>query len=296
MLRGDARKLCSKRFAFVSGCGDSETTLLLEEIEMKTYYKGAKLDGWDFYTGKTINYRENIGKTVRVPEYMKPARLCTSSVIHASRKPNNIFIGSKIPCSVYKVRGNAVVSDQQKSGFKELKILEEIPQEKLDQLFGWNYLESCNPINPLLISAPVIRNKQLDLLRNWDSVRDYVGDSVRNSVWDYVGDSVRNSVRDYVWVSVWDYVGDSVWVSVMDSVRNFIMDSVGDSVWDFVWAYIGSLFLNIKKWKHIKHKRGTYPFQSGVDLWKMGLVPSFDGILWRLHGGEKAKILWKGKI
>jgi hypothetical protein len=28
----------------------------------------------------------------------------------------------------------------------------------------------------------------------------------------------------------------------------------------------------------------------------MGLVPSFDGKFWRLHGGINAKILWKGKI
>jgi len=38
---------------------------------MKTskYYKLAKLDGWDFRTGNTINYRENLGKTVTVPTF-----------------------------------------------------------------------------------------------------------------------------------------------------------------------------------------------------------------------------------
>jgi len=30
--------------------------------------------------------------------------------------------------------------------------------------------------------------------------------------------------------------------------------------------------------------------------WKMGLVPSYDGKLWRLHGGKDAEILWEGKI
>jgi len=26
----------------------------------------------------------------------------------------------------------------------------------------------------------------------------------------------------------------------------------------------------------------------------MGLVASFDGNLWRLHGGKKAEVLWEG--
>lgn len=72
-------------------------------------------------------------------------------------------------------------------------------------------------------------------------------------------------------------------------------DSVWDSVWDSarasVYAYISSLFPNIKKWKYIKHKEGVNPFQSGIDLWHMGLVPSFDGNVWRLHKGKNAEVI-----
>jgi hypothetical protein len=39
-----------------------------------------------------------------------------------------------------------------------------------------------------------------------------------------------------------------------------------------------------------------YPFQSAVTLWELGLVPSFDGKKWRLHGGPNGKILWEGKL
>ena len=85
---------------------------------------------------------------------------------------------------------------------------------------------------------------------------------------------------DSVWASVWTSVGDSVW------------DSVGDSV----GAYIGSMFPKIRKWQYINHKRGEYPYQSAVDLWKRGLVPSFNGKLWRLHSGEKAEIVWEGEL
>ena len=72
---------------------------------------------------------------------------------------------------------------------------------------------------------------------------------------------------------------DSVWASVRDSV--------GDSV----WAYVSSLFPNIKKWKGINHADGVNPFQSGIDLWMMGLIPSFDGNVWRLHKGEKMDVV-----
>jgi hypothetical protein len=74
-------------------------------------------------------------------------------------------------------------------------------------------------------------------------------------------------------------VGDSVWASV------------GDSVWDSVWAYISSLFPNIKKWEYIDHAEGVNPFQAGIDLWNMGLVPTFDGKIWRLHKGKRAEIV-----
>ncbi len=69
------------------------------------------------------------------------------------------------------------------------------------------------------------------------------------------------------------------WASVWVSVR----DSVGASVWDSVRAYISSYFI-LDKWKYIKHKKGQNPFQPCIDLWNKGLVPSFDGKIWRLHG------------
>jgi hypothetical protein len=67
---------------------------------------------------------------------------------------------------------------------------------------------------------------------------------------------------------------------------------VGASVWD----YSGSFFkLPRKSWLYTdKIKTKGYPFQPAVDLWEMGLVPSFDGKKWRLHGGPDAKILWEG--
>jgi len=78
-----------------------------------------------------------------------------------------------------------------------------------------------------------------------------------------------------------------VWASVWDSVR--------DSVWDSVWAYTSGYF-DLAKWQHIKHTKGRNPYQPLITLWEKGLVPSFDGKKWQLHSGEKAKIVWAGKV
>jgi hypothetical protein len=74
--------------------------------------------------------------------------------------------------------------------------------------------------------------------------------------------------------------------------------SVGDSVWDSAWAYAGSHFkLSRKAWKYTEKIPGRgYPFQPAVDLWEMGLVPSYDGKKWRLQGGKDAKTLWEGEL
>jgi len=134
-----------------------------------------------------------------------------------------------------------------------------------------------------------ITKKHLGLLKQWASVGDGVGDSVwasvrdsvGNSVWDGVRDSVRDSVRASVWASVWASVGNSVWASV--------------------WVYAGSFFnLPRSAWKYIENiklsKGQSYPFQPAIDLWMMGLVPSYDGVDWRLHGHKDGRVLWTGKI
>ena len=121
-----------------------------------------------------------------------------------------------------------------------------------------NLEEALNPINPFKIKhGDKVTQEELELLKKWDSL----------------------------WDSVWDSVGDSLWDSVRASV----------------WAYIGSLFTGIDEWKYVDYKRkdlfqkGVYPFQPAVDLWKRGLVASYDGKLWHLHTGKKAKVIWKGK-
>jgi len=110
-------------------------------------------------------------------------------------------------------------------------------------------------VNPFRVEPLAeITERHIELLREWDEV------------WDEVWGAVRDEVWDEVWGAVWD----EVW----------------DEVWGALYAYIGS-FLSLPQWKD------KYPFASAVELWEMGLVPSFDGAKWRLHAGAEAKIVYE---
>ena len=261
-----------------------------KEIEL---YKLANPNGWDFYTGETINYRDNIGKVVSPPKPNRTLGMCSSGVIHASSKPNDCFAGTEISCSAYLVRGTPVCGVEEKYGFVKLAILEEICD--LDSLFGWRYFEAINPIDPLRSPKRKPMRGDIKLLEKWASVRasgmPSVWDSVRASVWD----SIRASVWDLVMPSIWASVRASVWDSVKVSVGDSVWDSIKVSVWDSVGAYIGYIFVpSVKKWLYIKPaKKEAYPFQAAVDLWKRGFIASFDGKIWRLHSGEKTEIVYE---
>jgi hypothetical protein len=127
-----------------------------------------------------------------------------------------------------------------------------------------NLSEAINPIHPLRLPFVKKVNKaQIKLLVEWGSV----------------------------WKSVWE----SVWESVRESVGESVWESVRESVGESVWAYIGSLFnLPRDAWKYTENiKTKKYPFESVVKLWKMGIVPSFDGRVWRLHSGAKTDVVFE---
>jgi len=198
-----------------------------------------------------------------------------------------------------EVSGKKKEFDQYKMRYEKIKFIREIEIGELDELvlketdkLDYNLYRAIYPINPLT-DIPKSKVTEIDInnLKKWGSVSDSVWDSVWGSVWDSVWGSVRGSVSDSVWDSVWGSVRDSVWGSVSDSVRGSVWYSVRDSV----GAYISSLFPKIEKWDYIKHKPGENPFQSAIDLWHRGFVPSYDGKIGRLHQGPKAEIVYELK-
>ena len=215
-----------------------------------------------------------------------------------------------------EIKGSSRIFTAAKQRYEYMKLDNPLSDEEIKKLckeiepeLGYKLSEALYPVNPLLLPKTAVTDKDIKLLKQWDSVggsvwesvwssvKDSVKDSVWESVWESVWDSVRSSVGYSVWNSVWDSVRSSVGYSVWNSVRNSVGYSVGysvwDSVWNSVWAYIGSLFPSIGKWEYKNHEHSQYPFQSAVNLWYRGLVPSFDGKIWRLHSGEKAEVVWE---
>jgi len=122
--------------------------------------------------------------------------------------------------------------------------------------------------NPLeLPKVEQVTDEQIGWLKDWASI------------WASVRASVGYSIWASVWDSVWDSVGASVWDSVWASVRDLVWASVRNSV----SAYVSSFFA-------IDHK---HDYSSAMKLWEAGLVPSFDGTMWRLHSGKNAKIVYE---
>jgi len=191
-------------------------------------------------------------------------------------------------CYEVEVSGKHKIFNTYKQRYQNMTIIRSVPTAELKRLvkkqsdaMDWDYYHALFPVNPLRGKPKSVTEKEIELLKKWASVETSVETSVGASVWASVGDSVGDSV----WDSVWDSVGASVGASVGDSV----WDSVGASI----WAYISSIFPNIKKWKYIDHKEGINPFQPCIDLWNAGFVPSYDGKTWRLHSGKHAEIVYK---
>ena len=185
----------------------------------------------------------------------------------SSNNCSNGFYATNLDGLVYSFRGREKILECEVSGeqveidifkmrYEKIKLTKEVHPKELKQLiegenYDWNVYEALFPDNPFNV-AYKFDTSHTELVKRWASVGD--------SVWA----SVRASVGASVWDSVGAFVGDSVWDSVGDSVRA----SVGASV----WAYISTLFPKIKKWKYIDHVEGENPFQSAIDLWKLGAL------------------------
>jgi hypothetical protein len=144
-------------------------------------------------------------------------------------------------------------------------------------------------IIPELIIKPIIHpfedckkkrvsKEIISLLKEWNSVFALV-----NKANKLILDSVNNSVFASVNNSVFSLVNNSVFSSVPDLVFASVLDSV--------WAYFSSFF-DLKNWGYVEHKEGFNPFQCCIDLWEMGIVPSFDGNTYRLHSGKNADVIY----
>ena len=117
-----------------------------------------------------------------------------------------------------------------------------------------------------------------------------VGYDLYHALWPVNPLDILNDPSDEDWKELDKW--DSVRASVRASVRNYVWDSVRYSVSDSEAAYVGSLFPAIKKWKHIEHEEGVYPFQSAVNLWNRGFIPVKVEGKWGLYSSKLKKIIY----
>jgi hypothetical protein len=264
------------------------------------------------------NFKYEIGNLYSCDNFDTDTNECCSNGFYATGIEGILYSNlsnSKIVMEC-EVSGDSVEIDQFKMRYEKIKIIREVRRRELRNLIkdesdklSYNLYQAIFPINPLNININKINIELVKELKMWDSVRDSVWDSVwdsvRDSVWASVWASVRASVRASVWASVWDSVRASVWDSVRGSVwgsvwasvRGSVRDSVWASVWasvrDSVWAYISSLFTEINKWKYLDHPIGENPFQPAINMWKSGIITSFDGEVYRAHSGKNANVIYE---
>ena len=176
--------------------------------------------------------------------------------------------------------------------------------------------------NPLLEERerPEPGEKEIELLEKWISVWDETWSLARFSdeecgvwiptcsIWDSILSSAGSSVFNFVISSIWRKVKGSIAESVMDSIgyvgwtlvrtsfgtdiRYAVCDLAKISVWSFMVVYSSSFF-ELDEWRFRGKKFRTNPLQPAIDLWEAGLVPTFDGKVWRLHAGKNAQIVYE---
>lgn len=182
--------------------------------------------------------------------------------------------------------------------------------KEIEEKYGYRLAEAYYPKNPLVGTPKKPTKKDIELLKQWIKIEEKNFTKIK----DCIEDSIRNSYPNLK-NHIWDGIGQDIIEKIRLALRNEIVWApeklpreyakyyyIDNSVKDFIYAYLGSLYPGVKKWKNISHKEGEYPFQCAVELLKRGFVPSFDGGCWRLHSGKKGQkffeygeIVWSEK-
>jgi len=235
-------------------------------------------DGHDWDKRISPSYRDAIGKVIDVTDYDPPERGLYGRGIFLCKCPNDCFTYARIPCAAFEVEGiQALAENRYFIRYRAAKVLREV--QDLNKLFGWKYTEAINSVMPFKIPTPEITNRHIELLWQWASLWR---DVTKNILLKYLHGSAFDAVYDYILGETFDPMMYSPWERWEKAALDTIVKQ--KSVLAFVRAYIGSLLFTEKR---------AYPLQPAVDLWKAGLVPVFDGGVWRLHCGPDGRVCKK---
>ncbi len=121
----------------------------------------------------------------------------------------------------------------------------------------------------------------------------------KNFVVDAVHSSIDDTAQAHEWVEKLDWKEIIKPLIIKPIINPFELPKVEEVTpeiiellkkWSAVWSAVGSeIYAYISSFFNIKFK---YDFSSGIKLWEMGIVSSFDGKTWRLHSGKKAEVIY----
>jgi len=129
-----------------------------------------------------------------------------------------------------------------------------------------------NPLETGLTNKKDVTKEDIENLKEWSAVYNSTNYLVYKAVCELIYDSVDEAVWNLIWDSARDLGKDSAWNLGRGSSR------------DSICAYVSSFFTTRQK----------YNLKPAINLWERGLIPSFDGITWRLYGKD-GKLLYRLK-
>ena len=198
---------------------------------MTVYYKATRLDGFDFYTGKTINYADAVGGRVAVPNRRGKAGCCTNSVLHASDMPTETLIGGSWPCRLFEVTGRPVAQKDHKFGFRSLRVVREVE--------AWQALgPQGREVAALVERATRLTLDEAErLAAAWYAARGAARYAAEDAAWYAAGGAARYVARDAAghaaWGAAWYAVRGAAGGAARDVARDVaralvVRDRIGD--------------------------------------------------------------------
>ena len=189
---------------------------------MEIFYKAVLTNGFDFFS-ESVDYASLCGTGESLPELMG-GECCTSYVYHASTSKADTLIGGSWPCRLFEVEGDPVSSEENKRGFRTLKVIRELP--------AWEALgPNGEAIVALIERAKLLTESEIQSLNSaWKAAWSDELNSVWNAAWNTAWDAARNAA----WNAARNIIRDVAW----NAARNILQSSVWDAAWSVACALV----------------------------------------------------------
>ncbi len=210
------------------------------------WYKVTRLDGSSF-RDPTVTYE--VGKRVRPKPYSGKRELCGEGTLHASRSAPEAMRYGKWPCRLFEVEGTPFVTDTDKAGFGQLRVVRELDAWRV---FGPNGRHVVAVLDRFKVCTP----DEISRLRSsWDAART----ATRDAAWV----ATRETARETAWVAT----RDAVWVATWETVRGAVRDAAWETAWETAWGAVIADLVGQHGYTQTHHDLLTGPWRKVVGTW-----------------------------